>query len=80
MPVPMVIRGLYFDMCDILEGRITSETEKIYAYLNSVDLHLLATYEWKVIRHGLAAATGLRVSDAVWEDAISSYLGAFSTE
>ena len=75
-----MIRGLYFDMCDFLEDRLSLETEQIYAYLNSVDLQLLATYDWKVIRHGLAAATGLRVSDAVWEEAISSYLGAFCTD
>ena len=75
-----MIRGLYFDMCEFLEDRLTLETEQIYAYLNSVDLQLLATYDWKVIRHGLAAATGLRVSDAVWEEAISSYLGAFCTD
>ena len=67
-------------MCDFLEDRLSLETEQIYAYLNSVDLQLLATYDWKVIRHGLAAATGLRVSDAVWEEAISSYLGAFCTD
>ena len=67
-------------MTDSHDACADPETAQIIAYLNSVDLQLLAAYDWKLIRQGLAAATGLRVTDRVWEYAVLSCLSTFGAD
>jgi hypothetical protein len=67
-------RILQFGMTHARRKYQTPEITAIHRYLDSLDLYLLTTYDWSVIRQGLAAATGIEVTDTLWRIAIDSYV------
>ncbi|MCA9216662.1 MAG: hypothetical protein KDB27_26515 [Planctomycetales bacterium] len=72
--------GLCFPMRAMDTSVDAKKVEAIHAYLNAINLELIANYNWKIIRQGLAASTGLRVDDEIWNQAIAAYANVFDKE